>query len=265
VDLEAFIQATKDRVAARHNAIPSYYEGWVARQASVAATVETRARLDRRLRWREQGRFVPWPQRRQVDLSGLWPRRRSEIPDDVLIMSQGVMDVLRWRGLELFKSVFDFALLPMVLAEIRPATILEIGSGGGASAVWLADIAAMQELDCTILSVDVAPVTVEHPGVRFILGDAGDLGRALPPEWGDRGPRVVIEDAHVNVDRAIEYVDAFLRPGDYLIVEDSIGKADTLGRFHASRPGVYAVDTRYTDFFGRNATSCIDSIFVKLT
>jgi cephalosporin hydroxylase len=255
--------AAERRLRARSNPIPSFYENWAMRQDDTAGD-EALAQLARHAAWSAEGRFVPWEVRRAVPLDGLDARRWSEIPAAVLRMSQGISGVLQWRGRDLFKNVFDFALLPMLIAELRPATILEIGSGNGASAVWLSDMAAIGELACRIVSVDVAPAALDHPGVQFLEADARDLGAGLPPGWAAQGPRLVLEDAHVGVAEVLDYVDSHLTPGDYLVIEDSVGKAAAIEAFLAARAGRYAVDTRYTDFFGRNATSCVDSILKRL-
>jgi cephalosporin hydroxylase len=54
-----------------------------------------------------------------------------------------------------------------------------------------------------------------------------------------------------------------LEPGDYLVVEDSDAKRDELRRFLAAHPEDHRVDTRYTDYFGRNATCANDSFLVR--
>ena len=64
----------------------------------------------------------------------------SHIHIDNFLMSQGVKDCMTWRNSLLGKSVYDFALIPMIIWENRPETILEIGSGEGASAIWMADL-----------------------------------------------------------------------------------------------------------------------------
>ena len=40
-------------------------------------------------------------------------------------------------------------------------------------------------------------------------------------------------------------------------------KRQTLREFSAAHPGDYLVDTRFTDYFGRNATCAADSIFIR--
>jgi hypothetical protein len=77
-------------------------------------------------------------------------------------------------------------------------------------------------------------------------------------------PWLVLEDAHVNVHDVLAHMDGFLARGDYLLVEDSRIKTEDLAKFLAQRAQRYRVDTRYTDFFGRNATCAANSIFVRV-
>jgi hypothetical protein len=56
-----------------------------------------------------------------------------------------------------------------------------------------------------------------------------------------------------------------MQPGDYLVVEDSDVKRETLREFVGRHAGEYLVDTRFTDYFGRNATCAADAIFVRMT
>jgi hypothetical protein len=74
----------------------------------------------------------------------------------------------------------------------------------------------------------------------------------------------VIEDAHINVHDVLDHIDGFLARGDYLFVEDSRDKSGDLAKFSNARANRYKVDTRYIDFFGRNATCAANSIFVRV-
>ena len=106
---------------------------------------------------RKQNRFVPFHDRPNT----------SHIHKDTLLMSQGVKDCNSWRGIALGKSVYDFALIPMIIWENKPATILEIGSGEGASAMWMADLCKSYKIPrCNtiggyshVYSVDIKPPT----------------------------------------------------------------------------------------------------------
>jgi cephalosporin hydroxylase len=214
-------------------------------------------------RW-EQGRLVEFAQRERSGVH-YHPRFGTEFGVDVLLTCQGAQALMRWRDIPLMKNAFDFAIYPMLLAELRPQSIFEVGSGLGASATWFADTLMAQGVACRVHSVDLAKVQIEHPSVTFHQGDCSNpkqlfdakLLRSAPHPW------LVVEDAHHNVEAVLEYFHAFLLPGDYLVVEDSDVKRDALRKFTASHPGDYLVDTQFTDFFGRNATCAADSIFVR--
>src|SRR5262245_64062424 len=105
-------------------------------------------------------------------------------------MSQGRRVGRWWKGTPLFKTVFDFAILPMLLWELKPGSVFEIGSGTGASARWIADTLAAFGSNAQVYSVDIKPVGETYPNVRFFAGDckapgslfdAGLLGSAPHP------------------------------------------------------------------------------------
>lgn len=214
-------------------------------------------------RWR-QGRFVAFADRER---SGAFyhPRFGTEFGVDVQLTCQGAPSLMRWRGTALMKNVFDFAVYPMLIAELRPRTVFEIGSGQGASAAWFADLMSACGIDGRVHSVDRVMAKTEHPQVNFSQGDCSEpqglfdqrLLQSEPHPW------LVIEDAHHNVSAVLDHMHGFLAAGDYLVVEDSDIKRPALREFTGAHPGAYLVDTRFTDNFGRNATCAADSIFVR--
>lgn len=214
-------------------------------------------------RWR-QGRFVEFTQRERSGVH-YHPRFGTEFGADVLLTCQGAPALMRWRGAPLMKNAFDFAIYPALLAELRPRTVFEVGSGSGASAAWFADSLAFCGVDARVHSVDLVKAAVEHPGVRFYRGDCYDPERLFDHELLQTEPHpwLVVEDAHHNVAAVLHHFHRFLAPGDYLMVEDSDVKREALRQFLGAHPGHYLVDTRFTDFFGRNATCAADSIFVR--
>jgi cephalosporin hydroxylase len=213
---------------------------------------------------RAQGRLVDYEARAGGNPPGIYGATDVQYFD--LLASQGVFECLQWKGRPLFKSVYDFSIYPMLLWALKPGTIIELGSGAGTSALWFADLARTFSLDTHVYSVDMKPP--EGGGddrVTFIAGDC----QAIQTVFDDRllrtarHPWLVVEDAHVNVLGVLDYFDSLLSSGDYVVVEDSAGKQEDLRRFTASRPDRYKVDTYFTDFFGRNATSAQDSILVR--
>jgi len=214
-------------------------------------------------RW-QQGRFVEYSQREAAAIF-YQPRFGTEFGVDVQLTCQGAPSLMRWRGTALMKNVFDFAMYPSLIAELRPRTVFELGSGLGASAAWFADTMTACGIDGRVHSVDLRKATVEHPLVRFYEGDCNDpaglfevaLLRSTPHPW------LIVEDAHHNVAGVLEHLHAYIAPGDYLVVEDSDVKREAIRIFIGAHPGDYLVDTRFTDNFGRNATCAADSIFIR--
>ena len=152
-------------------------------------------------RW-QQGRFVDYAQREQSS-AHYHPRFGTEFGIDVLLTAQGAPSLMQWRGAPLMKNVFDFAMYPVLIAELRPRTVFEIGSGLGASAIWFADTMALNNIAGQVHSVDRVKARLERPGVTFSQGDCSAPDKLFDPELlrSEPHPWLVIEDAHHNVGR----------------------------------------------------------------
>jgi cephalosporin hydroxylase len=269
---------TRARVAKAQGGVPTFFDNFLEQTLSEIVGSQSSHRWDpaletsddtaalhvNRLRWldgfvsrRAAGRFVSFSERiRNPDISG-------DIPAPVLCMSQGVPTCMSWKGLPLFKTAYDFAITPMLLEELKPKSIFEIGAGLGASALWMADLLRTQGNPAMIHSVDLRKPTLSDPQIRFYQGDCRIPQSLFPAEVLEAAPHpwLVIEDAHVNLPGTLALFDRFLLRGDYLIVEDSLSKRSPLSAFMATRAKSYQVDAFYTDFFGHNATSAPDTIF----
>jgi len=198
---------------------------------------------------RKQKRFVPFSDRLNT----------SHIPIDSLLMSQGVKDCNSWRGISLGKSVYDYALYPMIIWENKPVTILEIGSGEGASAIWMADLCKSYKLSTHVYSVDIEPPDVFYEGVTFFQGDIKNISAVFNKTILSPHPWIIVEDAHVNTNEVMKYFAQYMHEGDYIIIEDSRGKKGSTLKV----PDTLLVDTYYCDYFGLNATSSVNTILCK--
>ena len=137
----------------------------------------------------------------------------SDIPYELLMKIQhGTMNT-RYRGLPMLKNPFDLALYTMLLERVQPATLIEIGTNAGGSALWFAD----QRSGMRVLSIDLEPPeSVSHPSVRFLRGDARRLGDVLTPDVMQSlaRPLLVVEDSsHFAGTTAavLDFFDARLR------------------------------------------------------
>lgn len=183
-----------------------------------------------------------------------------------LNVTAGIGECMQWKGLPLFKSAFDLALYPMLIWDVRPLTVIELGSGSGASALWFADVSQAFGTPAHIYSVDLNRPEMEVAQVTFIQGNCFEIERVLPVSFLQTLPHpwLVIEDMHKNTLGVLRYLGVMLHSGDYFIVEDSRSKHEAIRDFMKDHASEFRVDTRYTDFFGRNATCSADSIFARI-
>src|SRR5262245_24323585 len=100
---------------------PNSYAG------QVAAELQWLARF---LETRKDGRLVPYNVRRAKDLTG----RPSDVGELELLMSQGTTACMSWKGSPLFKTVFDFAILPMLPWERKRGAAFDSGPRTAATA-----------------------------------------------------------------------------------------------------------------------------------
>jgi cephalosporin hydroxylase len=176
-----------------------------------------------------------------------------------------------WRGVLCNKNPFDLALYPMLLWRVKPATIIEIGSKEGGSALWLWQTCNAFHLKTQIVSIDINQrAKIKHPRITFLQGDGRDLSKTLSDDFLQSlaRPWLVIEDAdhhYLTTLGVMRFMDGYLRPGEYLLVEDGICDSfGTEGRYDGgpNRAIVeflkgrtdYEIDRSYCDFFGHNVT-----------
>ena len=76
----------------------------------------------------------------------------------------------------------------MMLWDLMPQTIIEIGSASGGSAAWLADLMACYGLDCHVYSLDLLKPELVHPKVTFLQGDSNNIEEFAPARSSRKRP-----------------------------------------------------------------------------
>jgi cephalosporin hydroxylase len=206
-------------------------------------------------------------------------------------LSERYTEVL-WRGVPIDKGPFQLATYPILLFQERIETVIEIGSGQGGSAIWLADHLRLFGRSGSVISIDldlaqVAPTAKEHPGVRFLSGDGEQLAEVLPPSLLRELPHpwLILEDAHISVSAVLDYFHQHgLAKGDYVIIEDTnqeylaawsdwpdrpyidrmAAKLPALRQWLSLHNDDYRIDTFYVDLFGYNTSKCWNSILRRV-
>ena len=178
-------------------------------------------------------------------------------------LSQGVHSTIKWKEINLCKTNFDLVIYSMILQEVKPDTIIELGSGLGGSAIWFADTASALGLKTHIYSYDINKPSINHKNVTFIEYDLNNMNKQNLPPCSElfKGKKILIEDAHVNLKNILNLFDTILKEDDYLMIEDSDNKHDVISKFLIEKESKYRLDQFFLDFFGRNVTCCGNSIF----
>jgi cephalosporin hydroxylase len=195
----------------------------------------------------------------------------TDIPYDLLMkIQQGAM-AYRYRGLPLLKNPFDLAIYPLLLDRLKPRTLIEIGTHRGGSALWFSD----QRPEMRIYSIDLLAPAAVAPNITFLQGDAHNLGAVLPAdllESIDR-PLLVVEDSSRlagTTAAVLDFFDRWLRPGEYIVIEDGIltamrvadsydgGPLRAIHEFLSRTNGRYEIDRSLCDYFGTNVTWNVD-------
>ena len=187
------------------------------------------------------------------------------------------------KGCLILKWPEDMTTFQQLFWDVKPASIIELGSFNGGSALWMADVLRMLEIECSIHSMDIdlslisdVAKDLKPKNVTFLQGDSNKLGETFTEEFLKNLPRplVVIEDAHVNLYGVMEFFHPYMSIGDYFIIEDlspeapdssgygllesipykRIGSGDitTVKKFLSDYADCYSVDSFYTDLFGYN-------------
>lgn len=250
---------------------------------AVAATSLSRSQKDvvigvyRWLAWKVMYPYRAWRrstiESRVPDILGrTW---RTDIPLKLhLSLINGAMKYT-YRDVRMVKHPVDLALYMKLLWELKPRSVIEIGSKDGGTASWFGDMMEVFGLPGLVVSIDLQPPNrppFAKSHVRFLQGDEGDL-RPLQDVFEDLPhPWFVINDASHNASamlKCFEFLHGFMENGDYLVVEDGFltelgldwdgqrkgGPGLATAIFMQNHPGQYEVDERYCDHFGRNVTA----------
>jgi cephalosporin hydroxylase len=133
-----------------------------------------------------------------------------------------------YMGQQIAKNPLDLWIYQEILYEMRPELVIELGTGTGASAHYLADI--MDQLKVgRVLSVDRQanyPFWPQHARINYLVGDVLD-GHVVDELDGIRrkyeSVMVILDDDHTaaHVMEELKIYAQMVSIGHYLIVEDT--------------------------------------------
>ncbi|MGB5634802.1 MAG: CmcI family methyltransferase [Waterburya sp.] len=253
---------------------------------------ESKNLLDYRIAVEETNRqYGPDNEKRFVKISEREDRTDLDMPICKIFWEKTFLQT--WNDIFIDKGFFELSLFPMLVRELKPQTIIELGALSGGSAVWFADLLEMSQIKGAVYSVDVDLCLLDDKAkadsrINWIEGDCNNISAVLTPDLLSTLPHpwLVLEDCHVNTVGICEYFhNNGLQSGDYLIVEDTNKlvpqywmsrwkdtpelkrieqKIDEVRDWLKDREDQYLVDTYYLDMYGYNVSKNWNSVFKKV-
>lgn len=132
----------------------------------------------------------------------------------------------RWLGTHVQKNPLDLWQYQELIHDLRPQLIVETGSFDGGSALFMAHIADLLDIDLDILTIDIdGRPRPKHPRITYLEADSADPSTIAKVRRLAAGRRtlVILDSDHTqeHVLREMEGFADIVEPGSYMIVEDT--------------------------------------------
>ena len=248
--------------------------------------------LDYRIAVEEtQQKYGPTNKKRFVKISER--EDKSELPMSMWENLLTKTFLQTWKDILISKGVFELSVYPMLIQELKPQTIIELGALSGGSAVWFADLLESFKIQGTVYSVDVDLSLLDDKAkadsrINWLEGDCNKISAIFSPALLSRLPHpwLILEDCHVNPVGICEYFhNNGLQSGDYLIFEDTNKmvpqywetrwqdtselqsverKLEHIRDWLKNQEEEYLVDTYYLDMYGYNVSKNWNSVLKRV-
>lgn len=185
-------------------------------------------------------------------------------------------------GVPFLKDAVSQHVYQELINKVKPRTVIDLGTAFGGSAMWFAQrTPAVHTFD--IDDVRKRPLPSNVTFHRVDICDTAAVYTALqdaPHPW------LVCEDCHLSTHTIMSVFDPIMRPGDYIVFEDThpcnpdeagmsaesdtyscdtwaTAKLDSVETEMYTQPQ-YLIDTDLQDLYGYNGCTHINSIFCKV-
>ena len=155
----------------------------------------------------------------------------------------------RWMGVRAVKNPLDIWVYQEILHEVRPQTIVELGSQFGGGALFFAHMLDLLGGDGKVITVDHfhGVFQADHPRITQVTGDTQAVADQVAGLC--EGTTLVIHDAAHQEEKVLADLRAYaplVTPGSYLIVED--GARDLLSGMTGPRAAAIRFLAETDDF-----------------
>ena len=87
---------------------------------------------------------------------------RSDVPVEAIKAQCTGKYLTEHRGCQVMKCAGDMIINQQLMWNLRPVTIIELSAFTGGSAVWMADMMRLMEIQTTIYTMDIDLSTIEN-------------------------------------------------------------------------------------------------------
>jgi cephalosporin hydroxylase len=185
-----------------------------------------------------------------------------------------------YKGVSTLKCPFDYVLYQMLINEIKPDLIIEIGTNKGGSALYLADLLELNGKG-EVHTIDLPgnnenALLLSHSRIKILKEGFTGYDTSVLSNYG---VILVIEDGshqYADVLAALNKFSTFVSKNSYFIVEDGIitelgrekeyngGPQKAITEFLKTNKN-FIVDRKWCDFFGNNATFNVNGYLKKIS
>jgi len=175
---------------------------------------------------------------------------------------------MSYRNVPIIKCPFDYVIYQMIILDVKPDLIVEIGTNKGGSSLYFADLLELTGKG-EIHTIDVVDIRDEnaksHNRIKFFSN--GFQNYEIKNTHGFQNILIIDDGSHMyeDVKASLEKFNSIINISSYFIVEDGI--LDQLGwkvnynggpnkaiKEFLSKTDSFIIDRKWCDLFGTNAT-----------
>lgn len=219
---------------------------------------------------------------KKYNLINMFKIKRKPKEETVKISVQSIYEghhKVTYKGIKAIRCPFDYVIYQMIICEVMPDLVIEIGTNIGGGALYIADLLDSNGKGVvhTIDIIDqVDPKVKEHNRIEFFMEGWENYDLELTKGFEKI---LIIEDGSHYYNDTIGILNKFhnkVTQNSYFIIEDGIinelgleknyngGPLKAIREFLPNHPE-YAVDQRWCDMFGKNATFNVNGYLKKIS
>lgn len=150
-----------------------------------------------------------------------------------------------YRGVRTLKLPSDMWNYQEILFEHAIDNVIETGTRHGGSALYFSDMLSVRNPNGRVYSIDIDEkdrAFSNHPNIHFLIGSSADpaaVTKVSEMMGENRGKVMLMLDSDHSCDHVLKELELwvpFLKPGDYLIVEDGCVNGHPVRKEHGPGP-----------------------------